>query len=104
MDGVINGESRMTDIVQAGLRSGKPVFGHARGLSDNNLNAHAAAGISSDHEITSPQDLKSKLNAGLFIELRRSHDHLLPELVTALSEYSHLPQTVTLCTDDVFPK
>ena len=103
MQGVIARKNRMTDIVQAGLGSGKPVFGHARGLSGPNLNAYAAAGISSDHEITGAADLKSKIRTGLFIELRGSHDHLLPELAEALSEFQHLPQTVTLCTDDVFP-
>ncbi len=45
----------------------------------------------------------AKLRAGLTIELRGSHDHLLPEFVTALKVLPHLPQTLTLCTDDVFP-
>lgn len=45
----------------------------------------------------------AKLRAGMAIELRGSHDHLLPEFVEALNALGHLPQTVTLCTDDVFP-
>jgi adenine deaminase len=51
----------------------------------------------------SADDLMEKLRAGLTIELRGSHDHLLPEFVAALNQLGHLPQTVTLCTDDVFP-
>ena len=103
IQGVINREPRMSKIVQAGLSSGKPVFGHARGLFGQELNAYAAAGVSSDHELTSAADLRSKLEAGLFIELRGSHDHLLPEFVRVLAEYDQLPPTLTLCTDDVFP-
>ncbi len=103
MAGVVNRDSLMTDIVQAGLASGKPVFGHARGLSGPDLNAFMAAGVTSDHELTSAADFLEKLRAGLTIEIRGSHDHLLPEIVEALNGIGHLPPTVTLCTDDIFP-
>ena len=103
MRGVIERDPRMSGIVQAGLVSGKLVCGHARGLKGADLNAFMAAGVSSDHELVSGQDLMEKLRAGLTIELRGSHDHLLPEFVEALNALGHLPQTVTLCTDDVFP-
>jgi adenine deaminase len=103
MRGVIDGDPRMRAIVEAGLASGKLVCGHARGLEDADLAAFAAAGIGSDHELVSAADLMAKLRAGLVIELRGSHDHLLPEFIQALNALGHLPQTVTLCTDDVFP-
>lgn len=103
MRGVIDGDPRMAGIVNAGLQSGKLVCGHARGLKDADLAAFMAAGVASDHELTSADDLMAKLRAGLTIELRGSHDHLLPEFVAALNALPHLPQTLTLCTDDVFP-
>ncbi|MBO9197041.1 adenine deaminase [Rhizobium sp. 16-449-1b] len=103
MRGVIDGDPRMTGIVNAGLASGKLVCGHARGLDGSDLNAFMAAGVTSDHELTSADDLLRKLAAGLTIELRGSHDHLLREFVAALNGIGHLPSTVTLCTDDVFP-
>jgi adenine deaminase len=103
MRGVIDGDPRMTDIVNAGLAADKLVCGHARGLAGADLNAFMAAGVSSDHELTSADDLLQKLAAGLTIELRGSHDHLLREFVAALNGLGHLPSTVTLCTDDVFP-
>ena len=103
MRGVIDGDPRMTGIVNAGLASGKLVCGHARGLEGSDLNAFMAAGVTSDHELTSADDLLLKLAAGLTIELRGSHDHLLREFVAALNGIGHLPSTVTLCTDDVFP-
>ncbi len=103
MRGVIDRDPRMSAIVQAGLASGKLVCGHARGLADGDLAAFMAAGVSSDHELTSGDDLLAKLRAGMTIELRGSHAYLLPEFAAALNGLGALPQTVTLCTDDVFP-
>lgn len=103
MQGVIDREPRISGILQAGLAAEKLICGHARGLAGDRLAAFMAAGITSDHELTSGDDLMDKLRAGLTIELRGSHDHLLPEFVAALNRLGHLPQTVTLCTDDVFP-
>jgi adenine deaminase len=103
MRGVIDGDPRMTGILNAGLASEKLICGHARGLEGADLNAFMAAGVTSDHELTSADDLLQKLAAGLTIELRGSHDHLLREFVAALNGLGHLPSTVTLCTDDVFP-
>ena len=86
-----------------GLASGKLVCGHARGLAGADLQGFAAAGIESDHEITSGEDLLAKLRAGFTVELRGSHDYVLPGAVEALNALPQLPQTLTICTDDVFP-
>ncbi len=103
MRGVLDRSEPMRGIVQAGLDSGKRVCGHARGLEGAELQAFAAAGIQSDHEITSGEDLMAKLRAGFTIELRGSHDYVLPGVIEALKTLPHLPQTLTICTDDVFP-
>ena len=103
MRGVIDRDPRMSAIVQAGLDSGKLIAGHARSLAGADLNAFIAAGVSSDHELVSGEDLMAKLRAGLTIELRGSHDHLLAGFVEELNRLGHLPQTVTLCSDDAFP-
>ncbi|MCZ8098549.1 MAG: amidohydrolase family protein [Burkholderiales bacterium] len=103
MRGVLDGSARMSAIVGAGLASGKLVSGHARGLAGAELEAYAAAGVGSDHELVSADDLLAKLRAGLTVELRGSHDYLLPDCVAALNALPVIPQTLTLCTDDVFP-
>ena len=103
MQAVLDRADRMSGIVQAGLHVGKRVCGHARSLSGASLQAYVASGIQTDHELTSAEDLLAKLQAGLTIELRGSHDHLLPQFVEALNALACFPQTVTLCTDDVFP-
>ncbi|MDK4706276.1 adenine deaminase C-terminal domain-containing protein [Rhizobium sp. CNPSo 4062] len=103
MHGVLERSEPMRGIVEAGLASGKRVCGHARGLEGAELQAFVAAGIQSDHELTSGEDLLAKLRAGLTIELRGSHDYVLPGVVEVLKKLPHLPQTLTICTDDVFP-
>lgn len=103
MQPLLSGDPRVTGIVNAGLVSGKRVCGHARGLSGGALAAYAAAGVQTDHEISSAEDLLNRLETGMTVELRGSHGHLLPEFAELLLGLGHLPQTVTFCTDDVFP-
>lgn len=103
MHQLLDGDARVQGIVAAGLASGKRVCGHGRGLEDGNLMAYAAAGVQTDHELTSAADLIARLEAGMTVELRGSHAHLIPELAKALIDLGHMPQTLTLCTDDVFP-
>lgn len=102
MRGVIGRDPRMRAIVDAGLQSGKLVCGHARDLTGAALQAFAAAGIESDHEVKDGDDLLAKLRAGMTVELRGSHDYVLPSAVAALKTLPHLPQTLTFSTDDVF--
>ena len=103
MRGVLDRSEPMQSVVAAGLASGKLVCGHARGLEGAALQGFAAAGIQSDHEVTSGDDLLAKLRAGFTVELRGSHDYVLPGAVQALATLPHLPQTLTICTDDIFP-
>ena len=103
MHGVLHGSCRMQEIVQAGLNSGKLIEGHARGLSGADLQAYLAAGVTSDHELTSADDALEKLRAGLTIEIRGSHPYLLPDIVAALKTLPHLSSQITVCTDDVPP-
>ncbi|SFC98504.1 adenine deaminase [Pragia fontium] len=103
MHGVLHGSDRMIEILEAGLASGKIIEGHARGLSGERLQAYLAAGVTSDHELTSAADALEKLRAGLTLEIRGSHPYLLPEIVEALKSLPHLSSQIVLCTDDVSP-
>lgn len=103
MHGVLHGSERMLEILNAGLNSGKLIEGHARGLSGAQLQAYLAAGVTSDHELTSAADALEKLRAGLTLEIRGSHPYLLPEIVSALKTLPHFSSQITVCTDDVPP-
>ncbi len=77
----------------------RPIDGHAPGLSGRDLCAYVAAGIRSDHECTTAEEAREKLQLGMYIMLRegttaRDLEALLP-VVT--------PSNATrcmFCTDD----
>ena len=103
MRAVIDAHPRMVGILREALASGKIIEGHARGLTGGALQAYMAAGVSADHEITSGADALEKLRAGLTVEIRGSHDYLLPDVVAAINTLPVIPASLTICTDDVFP-
>lgn len=103
MPGVLRGTPHMAGIVGAGLASGKNVNGHARGMVDGDLQAYASAGVTSCHEIVGPEDFLQKLRTGMTVELRGSHDYVLPGVLTALAALPMLPPNLVFCTDDIFP-
>lgn len=103
MNGVLRNSPRMTAIAEEGRAAGKLLEGHARGLSGPSLQGYLAAGVTADHEITSGDDLLQKLRAGLAIEIRGSHDYVLPSVVKVLTELPHLSSQIMFCTDDVPP-
>ncbi|HEV7516626.1 MAG TPA: adenine deaminase [Thermoanaerobaculia bacterium] len=82
--------------------SGTVIDGHCPGLSGKALQAYAAAGISSDHECTTPEEAREKLRAGLTLFIReatnaRNLAALLP-VVTPANE-----SRICFCTDDRQP-
>jgi adenine deaminase len=103
MNGVLRKSSRMVAIAEEGRAAHKLVEGHARGLTGQKLQGYLAAGVISDHEITSGEDLLEKLRAGLAIEIRGSHDYVIPAVVKVLTELPHLSSQIMFCTDDVPP-
>lgn len=81
---------------------GRPIDGHAPGLSGRDLNAYVAAGIRSDHECTDLEEAREKLRRGMHIMIREGSTarnlHTLLPLVT--------PENARLChfcTDDRHP-
>ncbi len=99
--GVITARPSVLAKVDLGLRKGL-VDGHAPGLRGKNLNAYLAAGISSDHECTTPDEALEKLRRGMHIYIRegsaaRNLEALLP-IVTPANAHRF-----SFCTDDRHP-
>lgn len=57
-------------MAKLALAEGRPVDGHAPGLSGRDLSAYISAGIGSDHECTTIDEAQEKLRAGMQIMLR----------------------------------
>ena len=99
--GVFLGLDFVLDKVNLGLAR-RLVDGHAPGLTGANLQAYAAAGISSDHECTTLSEAREKLALGMRIFIRegsaaRNLEALFP-IITP--ETAHL---ISFCTDDRHP-
>ncbi|TKJ31872.1 MAG: adenine deaminase [Chloroflexi bacterium B3_Chlor] len=76
--------ARSPDVLERiSIASDKRVDGHAPHLGGKDLNAYVAAGIYSDHESTSLEEAKEKLQRGMHIMIRegsvaKNMDELLP--------------------------
>jgi adenine deaminase len=94
---------RAPDVLQKlGVAQGRPIDGHAPGLTGNDLNGYIAAGIRSDHECTNLEEAREKLRRGMHIFIRegttaRNLLALLPLVTPANSRLCHF------CTDDRHP-
>jgi len=82
--GVINCDREVLDKLTAAR--GRVIDGHAPGLSGKELNAYMAAGILSEHESTTLEEGREKLERGMYLMIRegsseKNLDTLLP-LVT----------------------
>ncbi|SER55427.1 Adenine deaminase [Faunimonas pinastri] len=75
---------RLWGMIQATFEKRGVVEGHAAGLRDlASINAFAAAGLASDHEAWTPDEVRDKLARGLFVEIR---PYSMPDIVRALLE------------------
>lgn len=98
--GVVHGDPDM--LAKLALFAGGHADGHAPLLSGRDLNAYAAAGIRTEHEATSAEEAREKLQKGLRILIREgsvSKDMLAlqPLLTERTAPY------MCLCTDDRNP-
>lgn len=76
--------------------------GHAPGLTGRDLVAYAAAGIGSDHECTTVEEMHEKLRLGLYVFMREATNaHNLATLIQGLTESNS--RRICFCTDDRQP-
>jgi len=96
--GVLRGDKEIIGKIRAARRLGKPVDGHAPGLRGKELGRYIAAGITTDHEVMSPEEGREKLSGGMKLMLRHgSTSRDLPALVGLAREF---PNDCFLVSDD----
>jgi adenine deaminase len=98
--GVIAGDAELLEkIAAAGDRR---VDGHAPGLTGRDLDAYLAAGIESDHECTTLEEVQEKRRKGMWIFVRQgSASRNLADLIPTVLH--HGTERVALCSDDREP-
>ena len=99
--GVLNNDEEVLAKIKAAQDNGKPIDGHAPGLTGQQRYQYGAAGISTDHECSSLEEGRSCINAGMKVIIREG---------SAAKDYGMLhplisesPNMVMFCTDDCHP-
>lgn len=69
--GVISGDPRVMQKIDAARRSGKIVDGHAPLLSGHDLDCYLSAGINSDHECSSFDEAVQRIRKGQWVMIRQ---------------------------------
>ena len=101
--GVINAAESDLDKIMVAKEANKFIDGHGPGISDKELNAYSAAGIVGDHECSTVEEMKDRLERGMYILLRQgSACHNLRPLLKGLTPMNS--RRCLLCSDDRQPK
>jgi adenine deaminase len=100
--GVLNSDPEVLKKIDAARRHGRPIDGHAPGLSSKDLAAYVAAGISSDHECTTAAEALEKIAAGMHVMIREGTGaRNLAALLPVVAERN--ARRLMWCTDDRHP-
>jgi adenine deaminase len=101
--GVLGAQADVLDKLKMTISHHKRIDGHSPGLSGKELNAYIAAGISTDHECTTIQEMQDRIFRGMYVFLREgSAARNLEPLVQGLTpDNAH---RCALCTDDRHPE
>ncbi|MGH3033474.1 MAG: adenine deaminase [Gaiellaceae bacterium] len=99
--GVIAGDP--AELAKLALEGASHVDGHAPGVLGKELQAYAAAGISSDHEAFTVEEGRERLRAGMWLLIREaSAARNLEALLPLVEEFG--PHRLAFCTDDREPE
>ena len=99
--GVLIDDKKVMAKIDAALRNGKPVDGHAPGLTGRQRDQYAGAGITTDHECSTLDEGRSCINAGMKVIIREGSAAKDYQLLSPLIKES--PNMVMFCTDDCHP-
>ncbi len=100
--GVIKRDKEIMKKIGYAQRYGKPVDGHAPGLSGKLLKKYAQAGISTDHECSTLEEAEEKIRLGMKILIREGS--AAANLDALKSLFRTAPGKVMLCSDDLHPE
>lgn len=99
--GVLSGDEEVMRKIRASLSHGKPVDGHAPGLTGEERRRYAEAGITTDHECATMEEARACVESGMSVLIRegsaaKNYEALIPLL-------GESPDYVMFCTDDCHP-
>ncbi|MDY6800403.1 MAG: adenine deaminase [Bacteroidota bacterium] len=99
--GVIHDDDEVLQKIKFAHQAGKPVDGHAPGLSGEGLEKYAEQNISTDHECSTLEEAEEKIKLGIKIQIREgSAAKNFSKLFPLIHSY---PEKIMFCTDDCHP-
>lgn len=100
--GVIHADTEVIKKLNYAKELGKPIDGHAPGLTGKSLQKYVKAGISTDHECSSLKEASEKISLGMKILIREGSAAKNLNSLKAL--FNTNPDMVMLCSDDLHPE
>jgi adenine deaminase len=103
--GVLAGDRRMRDILQATRECGGYAQGHAHGVFGRALSSLRLQGIQGNHEVYDPATFLAAMRAGMYVDLSivsslASSDSFLREIMEQVVVELGSLDKLTFCTDD----
>ncbi|MDR0710078.1 MAG: adenine deaminase [Spirochaetaceae bacterium] len=101
--GVIAADDDVLDKLLLARRRDSLIDGHSPGVSGKDLNAYTVTSIHTDHECSTPEEMREKISRGLYLMLRlgsacRDLENLVKYVTTQNS------RRCILCSDDLQPE
>lgn len=97
--GVVYKDPEVLAKVLMAKKHDKPIDGHSPGLKGKDLSAYAAAGVMTDHECSTLEEMQDRLARGMYVLLRQgSSCHDLARLLPGVSLFNS--SRCLLCSDD----
>lgn len=100
--GVIYDDKDVMSKLESAKRLGKPIDGHAPGLTGDQLRKYVTSGISTDHECSTLNEALEKISLGMKILIREGSAAKNLEALKPL--FNTNPESVMLCSDDLHPE
>ncbi|MCF7945006.1 MAG: adenine deaminase [Spirochaetia bacterium] len=101
--GLISGNKEVIDKINTAKKFGKQVDGHSPLLEGKELTAYAASGVKTDHECSTVEEMKERINRGMYVLLREgSAARNLTDLLKGVNRNNS--RRCLFCTDDRQPQ
>lgn len=101
--GVIEADSKIVDKLLLARKHEKVVDGHGPAILDKNLNAYVIAGVKTEHECSSVEEMLDRLRRGMYISIREgTAARNLETLIKGVTPENE--RRCVFCTDDKHPQ
>ena len=101
--GVINADEMVIDKLVCAYKRNKNIDGHVPSITGPGLDAYVAAGITTDHECETPEEMQEKIRKGMYVHLRQGTacKNVL-QLLPGVTDTNY--RRCLFCTDDRQPQ